>query len=146
MSKRILLLALGLLVTHIPMSLAQSSISGDLDLGGDQGFEGASAPQRLLFIRNVHKSGTDGDEVIERNDCWIVKIEPGNTDIFRYFSPTQGAPAKLHSADIGKYAAVGETHYNGFGGSTHPEFLDDDHRAVSYDEAVKILKTSEDCK
>jgi hypothetical protein len=102
----------------------------------------ASHDEKLPSTFFKHGVGT---EVVQTNYCWIVKIDPSEPDLQRYFMAGTPADMKLSEADIGKYTILGEIHYNGFGGDGYPKYRDAAHRAVSYDEALQILQTNEDC-
>lgn len=103
---------------------------------------GKSDGDKLPSTFNKHSVGT---EQIQTNYCWVVKIDPAEPDLQRYFMPTVSPQHLLTEADIGKYTVLGEVHYFGFGGDGYPKFKDAARKAVSYDEAVQILETNDDC-
>ena len=91
-----------------------------------------------------HKHGV-GTEVVQTNYCWIVKIDRSVPDLQRYFITGIDTKYQLTDEDIGKYTVLGQINYNGFGGDGYAKIRDIDHKAVSYDEAVNILNTIDDC-
>ena len=103
---------------------------------------GKMSEEKLPSSFNKHSFGS---EVVQTNYCWIVKIDRSEPNLQRYFMGSAAAPALLTENDIGKFTVLGEIQYSGFGGDGYPKFTDPANKAVSYDDAVKILETDDDC-
>ena len=78
-------------------------------------------------------------------NCWIAKIDL-KSDFFRLNEDGHPALAEFFTAsDDGKFTVLRHVQSKLIGGGMPPQFIDSRNTAVSYEQAVKMLRTNEGC-